>query len=196
MTDSISPDFPTDDEQTGAMLYHLPYTTETGTETGTRPEAGVRESASQSAAAYRSDEARVWVPLADGISFRPLHFSALTGEWSTLLRIRKSGLLSRHRHALPLHAWVVKGRWQYLESDWVAEEGSYVFEAPGETHTLVIPEGTGEVVTYVHTQGAVSYVDALGEATGYDDAFTRIKAARTHYEAVGLGADYVDRFIR
>lgn len=187
MPDSIPPDAPEDTEQTGAMLYQLPYATDT------KPAPAI---GSASAAAYVSDEERIWVPLADGISFRPLNFSTLTGEWSNLLRIRKSGLLSRHRHALPVHAWVVKGRWHYLESDWVAEEGSYVFEAPGQTHTLFIPEGTGEVVTYFHTQCAISYVDSQGDAAGYDDVFTRIKAARLHYEAVGLGADYVDRFIR
>lgn len=189
MPDSIPPDAPEDTEQTGAMLYKLPLTTDT------KPDPAI-SSARNSAAPYSSDEERVWVPLADGLSFRPLHFSTLTGEWSNLLRVRKSGLLSRHRHAQPVHAWVVSGRWRYLETDWVAEEGSYVFEAPGEIHTLVIPEGTGEVVTYFHTKSAISYVDSQGEAVGYDDVFTRIKAARAHYDAVGLGADYVDRFIR
>ena len=36
--------------------------------------------------------------------------------------------------------YVIKGAWRYLEHDWVAREGGYVYEAPGETHTLVVDE--------------------------------------------------------
>ncbi|NDB10250.1 MAG: cupin, partial [Burkholderiaceae bacterium] len=40
------------------------------------------------------------------------------------------------------------------------------------------------------------YVDPQGNATGYDDVFTRIEKYRAHFENVGLGADYVKRFMR
>ncbi len=39
-----------------------------------------------------------------------------------------------------MHGFVLKGHWHYLEHDWVAEEGGYVYEPPGETHTLVVPD--------------------------------------------------------
>ena len=35
-----------------------------------------------------------------------------------------------------------------------------------------------------------------GAVLGYEDVFTKIALCRKHYEAVGLGADYVDQFIR
>ena len=40
------------------------------------------------------------------------------------------------------------------------------------------------------------YVDPKGSTTGYEDVFTKIEMCREHYDAVGLGADYVDQFIR
>jgi hypothetical protein len=40
------------------------------------------------------------------------------------------------------------------------------------------------------------YVDPQGNATGYDDVFTRIDKYRAHFESVGLGADHVKRFMR
>lgn len=40
------------------------------------------------------------------------------------------------------------------------------------------------------------YVDPDGNMTGYDDVFTRIAKCRAHYEAIGLGTDYIDQFIR
>ena len=38
--------------------------------------------------------------------------------------------------------------------------------------------------------------DADGNTTGYADVFTRIEAYAKHFEAVGLGRDYVKTFIR
>jgi hypothetical protein len=40
------------------------------------------------------------------------------------------------------------------------------------------------------------YVDPQGHCTGFDDVFTRIDKCRKHYAANGLGAGYVDQFIR
>lgn len=113
-----------------------------------------------------------------------------------LLRVRKSGVLSRHRHPQAVHGWVLKGRWHYLEHNWEAKPGSYVYEPPGETHTLVVPDDVDEMITYFQVNGVMYYVDPYGKGLGYEDVFTKIENCRRHYEAVGLGADYVDQFIR
>ena len=113
-----------------------------------------------------------------------------------LLRVRRSGLLQRHRHSGQVHAYVIRGKWLYLEHEWVARAGSYVFEPPGETHTLVVPDDCTDMVTLFTVHGALMYVDPQGNSTGYDDVFTRIEKYRAHFEAVGLGADYVREFMR
>jgi len=95
-----------------------------------------------------------------------------------------------------VHAYVIRGRWHYLEHDWVAEQGSYIFEPPGETHTLVVPDDCTDMITLFTVNGALIYVDPQGNATGYDDVFARIERYRAHFESVGLGADYVKRFMR
>ena len=81
-----------------------------------------------------------WVQQAENVAFLPLTFGVTQGYYVNLLRVRKSGVLSCHRHFGAVHAHVMKGRWFYLEHDWVATEGSFVMEAPGETHTLVVPD--------------------------------------------------------
>jgi quercetin dioxygenase-like cupin family protein len=96
--------------------------------------------------AIPADE-RIWVPQGENVWFRPLCLSRSQGCWMNLLRVRKAGVLSRHRHPQPVHGLVLKGRWRYLEHDWVAEEGANVFEPPGETHTLVVPDGVEEMIT-------------------------------------------------
>ena len=68
---------------------------------------------------------RLWVPQAENVWFRPLCLNRSEGYWMNLLKVRKSGVLSRHRHPQAVHGWVLKGRWHYLEHDWVAEDEPY-----------------------------------------------------------------------
>jgi 2,4'-dihydroxyacetophenone dioxygenase len=108
-------------------------------------------------------------------------------------------VLSRHIHPSWVVGYVIKGAWRYLEHDWVATEGSFVYEPPGEIHTLVVDEPGrrhSEMITFFNIHGAMVYVDDAGPPTGYEDVFTKIEMCRQHYEAVGLGGGYVDQFVR
>ena len=142
------------------------------------------------------EDERVWVPQAEGVWFRPLMLNTMQGQWCNLLRVRRAGVLSRHLHTNPVHGYVIKGRWRYLEHDWEAREGGYVYEAPGETHTLVVDEGVEEMITLFQVNGVMLYVDPDGAVLGYEDVFTKIALCRAHYQKIGLGAGYVDQFIR
>lgn len=144
------------------------------------------------------DDERVWVPQAPDVWFRPLLLNTVTGSWCNLLRVRKTGVLSRHIHPSWVTGLVLKGAWRYLEHDWVAREGAFVYEPPGEIHTLVVDEVVGEpeMITFFNIHGAMVYVDDQGKMTGYEDVFTKIAMCRAHYEACGLGAQYIEQFIR
>ncbi|GHC27911.1 2,4'-dihydroxyacetophenone dioxygenase family protein [Aidingimonas halophila] len=142
------------------------------------------------------DDERIWVPQAENVDFRPLCLNVSQGYWVNLLRVRKSGVLSRHRHPNPVHGIVLKGEWRYLEHDWVATEGSYVYEPPGETHTLVVDDHVEEMITLFQVNGVMYYVDPWSGHLGFEDVFTKVDMCRQHYEACGLGRDYVDQFIR
>ena len=145
------------------------------------------------------DDERVWVLQVPEVWFRPLLLNTVTGSWCNLLRVRKSGVLSRHIHPSWVTGYVIKGAWRYLEHDWVAREGAFVYEPPGEIHTLVVDEQSGgapEMITFFNISGAMVYVDVAGNTTGYEDVFTKIAMCRRHYAAVGLGEAYVEQFIR
>ena len=151
--------------------------------------ASIRRAASASGMA-----AGVPVPAAyPGIWMRPLLFDTVRGAWVNVTRIRKEGFVSRHAHPSPVHGYVIKGRWRYLERDWIAEEGGYVFEAPGDIHTLT---GMGDSETLFWITGTLVELDENGKSTGYADVFTRIEQTAAHFKAVGLGEDYVRKFIR
>ena len=146
-------------------------------------------------AALPTDE-RIWVPQAPGVSFRPLLLNTVSGGWCNLLRVRRSGVLSRHRHPMVVVGYVIKGKWRYLEHDWMAEEGSFVYEPPGEIHTLTVPEDCVEMITFFNISGAMIYLDNEDRMIGYEDVWTKIDMCRAHYSANGLGAAYVDQFVR
>jgi quercetin dioxygenase-like cupin family protein len=99
---------------------------------------------------HLNEDEKYWVPQLENVWYRPLLFSLSQGYWVNLLRVRKSGILSRHRHTGPVHAATLKGKWHYLEHDWWATPGSYSYEPPGDIHTLEVPEGVEEMVTLFH----------------------------------------------
>ncbi|MFO0868686.1 MAG: 2,4'-dihydroxyacetophenone dioxygenase family protein [Pirellulales bacterium] len=141
------------------------------------------------------EDERVWVPQAPNVWFRPLLLNTVQGEWVNLLRVRRAGVLSRHLHPAPVHGYVIKGSWRYLEHDWIARAGMYVFEPPGEMHTLVVDDDD-EMITLFHVSAALIYFDDQRRPCGYDDVHSKIAMCRRHYESNGLGADYVEQFIR
>jgi 2,4'-dihydroxyacetophenone dioxygenase len=148
------------------------------------------------ALAAEPEDPRVWVPQAPTVWFRPLLFNTVTGQWCNLLRVTAAGVVNRHRHPGAVFGYVIKGRWRYLEHPWTAEAGHFVYEPPGEIHTLIVPEDCEEMVTFFNIAGAMIYLDPDGAQTGYEDVFTKIERCRAHYEENGLGAGYADQFIR
>src|ERR1700745_4329839 len=90
---------------------------------------------------------REWVPQSPTVAFKPLVLNGSQGYYIKIIRVRSSGVLSRPRHSGPVHAFTLRGRWRYLEHNWVASPGDYAFEPPGETHPLVVPGGVKEMGT-------------------------------------------------
>lgn len=142
------------------------------------------------------DDERFWVPdTAPDCWTRPLMFDLASGSHVELFRVRKGGVLGRHLHPSPVHGFVLNGRFRYLEHDWVAETGGYVFEPPGEVHTLTCDE-VDEMKSLFFIMGPIIYMDDDDRVVMVDDNRQMIDRCRAHYAKVGLGADYVDRLIR
>ena len=153
---------------------------------GMRPELVVRE----------PDDERVWIELEPNVSFRPLFFDLNSGSHGEVLRVRRGGVLSRHRHPSPVHGYVLKGSWRYLEHTWVASEGSYVFEPPGEVHTLTVDDDCEEMQTFFVICGPVLYIDDKDRVVHVEDNVGLIELCKQAYGESGLGTDFVDQFIR
>ena len=144
---------------------------------------------------HEPEDPRLWVPQTECLSFRPLCLCVSQGYYVNLLKFTGGGTLGCHRHSSPVHAHTIKGQWGYLEHSWRAGPGTYVFEPPGETHTLMV--GDEEMIALFHVTGALLYCDPdTKEVIGFDDVFTKLEKAKRHYAACGLGEEYAMQFVR
>lgn len=144
----------------------------------------------------QDDDERMWIPRGNDIWFRPLMFNVAQGNWVNLLKAKSDGVISRHRHPAPVTGYTLEGAWGYVEHDWTASPGTFIFEPAGETHTLVVRPEAGHMLTLFHNYGPLLHVDEQGQVIGYEDVFTRLEKVRAHYRSVGLGDDFVDKMIR
>lgn len=142
------------------------------------------------------DDERLWVPRGENVSSLPLLFNVTQGSWVNITRATGNGIISRHRHSSPVTGYTLDGAWGYLEHEWTARRGTFIFEPPGETHTLVVRPEAGHMTVLFHNYGPLMSVDAQGQVTGYVDVFTRLESCRQHYESVGLGPEWIDKLIR
>ena len=136
---------------------------------------------------------RLWVPQIPGVDFRPLLPNVSQGYFVNILRVRRAGILSRHRHTGPVHALTLAGRWHYLEHDWWAEQGSYAFEPPGDIHTLEVLADVEEMRTLFHVTAAYVYVGPSGQPEGVEDVLSKLQNAVGHYTDNGLGRGALGR---
>ena len=126
-----------------------------------------------------------WVEQAPGVFFKPLRLSPKSGTWVNILHVERAGRISRHRHLGAVQAWVLAGSWRYLEHDWVAHPGDFVFEGVGDVHTLVV-DPAGAMETLFVIDGPYEYVDDNGNVTGVESAESKLASYRQHCEANGL----------
>ena len=83
-----------------------------------------------------TDDERYYVPFSDTVSSRPLWISPTQNKWADILYAKAAGLVNRHYHPHEVFAYTISGKWGYLEHDWIATAGDFVYESPGEGHTL------------------------------------------------------------
>ncbi len=132
-----------------------------------------------------ADASIPWVPLSAGVVYKPLRFDFTTGTWVNVLRIDPGAGLSRHRHnGGPVLAYTLAGSWRYLERTWVAEPGTFVYEPPGDIHTLV--SGPDGMTTLFVTDGVLQYFDDNDVLTREDNVFTRYKGYIDYCASNGL----------
>ena len=105
-------------------------------------------------------------------------------------------MVNRHYHPHEVFAYTISGKWSYLEHDWVATAGDFVYETPGEGHTLVAHEHADPMRVFFIVKGPLIWLDEEGNSEGHFDVHDYIAMCREHYEKVGIGADHIKSLFR
>lgn len=135
--------------------------------------------------AVRSDDLP-WVPQEPGRWFKPLHFFTTTGTWINLVKMEPGRQIRRHIHAGgSVHAYVLEGSWRYVEHEWLAAPGSYVFEPAGGAHTLEVL-GDETMITLFIVNGVIQYLDDEGRVVQQDDLRSRQRLYLDHCREHGI----------
>jgi 2,4'-dihydroxyacetophenone dioxygenase len=147
------------------------------------------------AGAPDADE-RLFVPFTETVSSRPLWISPRQNKWADILFARRAGLVNRHYHPHEVFAYTISGKWGYLEHEWTATAGDFVYETPGEGHTLVAYDHPDPMKVFFIVTGPLIWLDEAGNSAGHFDVHDYIAMCRAHYDKVGLGADAVTALFR
>jgi 2,4'-dihydroxyacetophenone dioxygenase len=145
------------------------------------------------------EDDRLWVPYANGVWFQPCCFNVTSGGFSVVLKGLPGSMVGTHYHVGTVHGYTMRGHWRYLEHDWIAKPGTYIYEPAGEAHTLVITEDSPEpMMAFFVVEGGLIYLDkpANGGFTAYEDGFTLLELTRKHYREAGLDLRKLDALVR
>ena len=143
-----------------------------------------------------NSDPRYFVPVSETVSSRPVWISPQRNMWADVLMSEHAGLVNRHYHPHHIFAYTISGKWGYLEHDWTATKGDFVYETPGESHTLICYESGEPMKVFFVVTGPLAWLDEDGNIVAMYDVHDYIAAARAHYASNGIGADYVDTLFR
>ena len=145
------------------------------------------------------DDNRRWVPYAEGVWIQPCCFNVTSGGFSVVLKGLPGAKLGVHYHVGTVHGYTMRGHWRYLEHDWVAKPGTFIYEPAGESHTLVITDDSPEpaLILFI-VEGGLIYLDKAPNGTfaAYEDGFTLLELTRKYYREVGLDLGLLDLLVR
>jgi len=143
-----------------------------------------------------TEDERYYVPFSDTVSSRPLWICPTQNKWADILMAKAAGLVNRHYHPHEVFAYTISGKWGYLEHDWTATAGDFVYETPGEGHTLVAFDTPEPMRAFFVVKGPLIWLNDEGNPDGYFDVHDYIALCKAHYEKVGLGAAAVESLFR
>ena len=126
-----------------------------------------------------------WVPFGPNAAIRHLHFDTRHNIFSNILWVKSKGVIGTHKHRGTVVMVCLEGSTRYLEYDWVAGPGGFIYETPGIIHTLVTDDPNG-VKLFAWLQGPIEFYDDKGEFVETLDVFWVINHYETYCREHGI----------
>jgi hypothetical protein len=102
-----------------------------------------------------------WVPFGDKAALRHLAFDVRRNSFANILWVKSNGVIGTHKHRGTVVMVCLEGSARYLEYDWVAHPGDFIYERPGLIHTLVSDDPNG-VKLFGWLEGPIEFYDDKG----------------------------------
>lgn len=110
-----------------------------------------------------------FTPYSNDVQLKMLHIDPVTGQVVMLLKAPGGCSLGVHDHYGTIHVYTMSGSWHYLEHDWVANPGDFIYEVANSKHTFLTKPGP-EVVLFIVLEGSLAFLDENGNTVGFENA--------------------------
>jgi hypothetical protein len=124
-----------------------------------------------------SERESPWIPFGPNAALRHLAFDVRRNRFCNVLWIKSAGVIGTHKHRGTVVMICLEGSARYLEYDWVAGPGDFIYETPGLVHTLVSDHPQG-VKLFGWLEGPIEFFDEQGNFVEMLDVWWYIN----HYE--------------
>ena len=137
----------------------------------------IRRFAKEGAYIAGDDKSSPWIPFGDVAAIKHLCFDVRNNAAANILWVKSGGRIGTHKHRGTVVMICLEGSARYLEYDWVAGPGDFIYETPGLVHTLVSDHPQG-VKLFGWLEGPIEFFDEQGNFVESLDVWWYIN----HYE--------------
>ncbi|MGH2924839.1 MAG: 2,4'-dihydroxyacetophenone dioxygenase family protein [Solirubrobacterales bacterium] len=109
-----------------------------------------------------------FTPYSEHVTIKLLRIDRASGQLALILKGPPGAHIGKHKHYGSVTLYTISGAWRYLEHDWVARAGDFVFETASSSHTFVT-EGDEMVEVFVVVEGALEFLDEDDNTIGIED---------------------------
>jgi quercetin dioxygenase-like cupin family protein len=108
------------------------------------------------------------IPYSEEVMIKLLRVDRASGQIAIILKGPPGAQIGRHKHYGSVTLYTISGAWRYLEHDWVARAGDFVFETASSSHTFVT-EGDEPIEVFAIVEGALEFLDDDDNTIGMED---------------------------
>ena len=109
-----------------------------------------------------------FIPYSEHVTIKLLRIDRASGQIAVILKGPPGARIGRHKHYGSVILYTISGAWRYLEHDWVARQGDFIFETASSSHTFVT-EGEEMVEVFAIVEGALEFQDDDGNPIAIED---------------------------
>ena len=147
---------------------------------------------------YRQGDSLPWVPFtpySEKVGIKLLQVDPIRGEMVLLMRVPAGTYLGAHNHRGRVILYTISGGWRYMEHDWVARTGDFVYETAGSTHSFQ-GEPDADTTMFIIVDGSLEFLDQDGKIAAIEDWRSMLERLEAHCRAQGIKVPDLVQFPR